>query len=136
MSEKPFWPYEHEVRVIWRDLDAAGHVNNAVYFTYMESARTACFLEMRGGKAWQDLDIILARISCDFRSPATMNETLRVTLKPTRIGGSSFGLAYAIHAAADGRLVAEGESVQVMYDYKAGKAKPIPAEIREKLDAG
>ena len=136
MSEKAFWPYEHEVRVIWRDLDAAGHVNNAVYFTYMESARTACFLEIRGGKSWQDLDIILARTSCDFRSAATMHEKLRVTVRPTRVGGSSFGLAYAIQAVADGRLVAEGESVQVMYDYKAGKPKQIPDDVRAKLEAG
>lgn len=131
--DKLAWPYEHEVRVTWRDLDAAGHVNNAVYFTYMETARTECFLRLRGGKAWQELDIILARISCDFRSQATMGDTLAVRIWPTKVGSSSFGMRYEIRERATERLVAEGESVQVMFDYKAGKSKPIPDDVRARL---
>lgn len=130
------WPYEHEVRVIWRDLDAAGHVNNAVYFTYFESARAEVFLRLRGGKRWQDLDIILARTSCDYRSAATMGEVLVVKVTPTKVGSTSFGFRYEVRARTDGRLVAEGDSVQVMYDYAAGRPKAIPPELRARLESG
>ena len=135
-SDRVAWPFEHEIRVIWRDLDAAGHVNNAVYFTYMEAARTEAFLRLRGGSAWRDLDIILARTSLDFRTPATLHETLVVRLWPTRVGGSSFALAYGIREKGTGRLVGEGESVQVMYDYAAGRSKPLPPDVRARLEAG
>lgn len=130
------WPFEHEVRVIWRDMDPAGHVNNAVYFTYMESARTEAFLRLRGGESWRDLDIILARTTLDFRSPATLHETLVVRLWPTRVGGSAFTLRYEIREREGSRLVAEGESVQVMFDYEANRSKPIPDEMRARLAAG
>lgn len=137
MAKEPFgWPVEVEVRVPWADLDAAGHVNNANYFTYMETARVEAYFRLRGGREWRDLDIILARACCDYRSPATLNETLVVRVTPGRVGGSSFALRYEIREKASGRLVAEGESVQVMFDYATQRKKPVPPDVREKLEAG
>jgi acyl-CoA thioester hydrolase len=130
------WPHVFEVKVPWRDLDAAGHLNNAVYFSYMETARAEAYLKMRGRDDWRDLDIILARATCDFRSPAAFGETLLVSVWPTRIGASSFAFRYEIHEKRSGRLVAEGESVQVMFDYARNEKKPIPDELRAKLAAG
>lgn len=130
-----FWPYRYELDVVWRDLDAAGHVNNAVYVTYMESARTACYLAMRGARGHAELDIILARVAVDFRSAASMGERLVVEILPARVGESSFGLTYRIVEKASGRLVCEGESVQVAYDYAKQQKKPLDANLRAKLRA-
>lgn len=127
------WPFVHEVRVEWRDLDAAGHVNNAVYLSYMESARVAAYFVLTGGSRAEDLDIILARTTIDFRSAATLGETLLVELRPGRVGASSFALSYAIREKATGRLVAEGESVQVCYDYARAAKKPVPDALRARL---
>ena len=127
------WPFRHEVDVIWRDLDAAGHVNNAVYLTYMETARTKAYLHLRGGKRAGELDIILARASVDFRSAATMGEVLVVEVTPGRVGETSFTLHYRITEKATARLVCEGESVQVCYDYKTQTKKPIPETVRAAL---
>lgn len=131
------WPVEVEIKVPWRDVDAAGHVNNAVYFSYMETARAEAFLRARGlGRRWQDVDMILARAEADFRSAATMGDVLAVRTWPTRVGESSFALAYDIRDKATGRLVLEGATVQVMYDYAQQRKKPIPAELRAALEKG
>lgn len=129
------WPYRHELKVPWRDLDAAGHVNNAVYLTYMETARTEAYLRLREGTRPQDLDIILARTCVDFRSPANFGESLVVEVTPGRVGESSFVLGYVIREKSTGRLVAEGESVQVAFDYAKQQKKRIPDGIRAKLQA-
>lgn len=136
MSTDDFWPYKTEVQVPWRDLDAAGHVNNAVYFSYMESCRAEAWLRMRGGETVEHLDIILAHTSCDYRSPATFRETLEVTCWPTRVGQTSFALSYRITDKRTKRLVAEGKSIQLTFDYATQTKKPIPEDVRKQLEAG
>lgn len=127
------WPFRLEIKVPWRDLDAAGHVNNAVYLSYMETARCEAYFALTGGRRAEDLDIILARASVDFRSPASMHEVLVVEVRPGRVGASSFALHYTIREKETGRLVAEGESVQVCFDYEAQSKKPVPDALRARL---
>lgn len=134
-SVSGFWPFRSEVKVAWRDLDAAGHVNNAVYLTYMETARTECYFALNGGSRPEDLDIILARASVDFRSAATLGDTLVVEVRPGRVGETSFTLLYAIRNKSTGALVAEGESVIVAYDYAKDAKRPLSADLRAKLAA-
>jgi acyl-CoA thioester hydrolase len=132
----PAWPVAIEVKVPWRDIDAAGHVNNAVYFAYMETARVEAFLGLTGARGPEGVMFIVARAACDFHSPAFMGETLVVKTWPARVGTTSFTLKYDIREKGQGRLVAEGETVQVMYDYVKRSKKPIPAELRKLLEAG
>lgn len=128
------WPFVVEIKVPWRDLDGAGHLNNAVYFSYFEQARTEWYLAVRGlGSRVEDLDIILARTSCDFRSQATMGDVLQVLMRPGNVGTTSFGLRYEIREKSTQRLVAEGESVQVAFDYAANAKKPVPERVRAAL---
>lgn len=130
------WPVVVEIKVPWRDLDAAGHVNNANYFSYFETARVEAYFRMRDGRAAEDLDIILARTACDFRSPATLNEVLQVSVTPSAVGRTSFALRYEVREKRTGRLVVEGDSVQVMFDYASQQKKPLPEDLRAKLEAG
>lgn len=124
------WPVRHEVQVTWRDTDGAGHANNAVYVTWMENARVEAYFRMKGGERVEDLDIILARTAIDYRSPAHFRETITIDVTPTTVGNSSFGLRYEMREKKTGRLVAEGESIQVLYDYKKNQKKTIPPEMR------
>lgn len=129
-----FWPYTTEIKVAWGDLDAAGHVNNARYVTFFENARTEAYLALAGGRAPEELDIILARTEIDHRSQANMGDTLVVSVRPGRVGATSFTLHYEIREKTTRRLVAEGQSVQVCYDYARDAKKPISPELRAKLD--
>ena len=118
-------PYVHRDRVRFRDCDAMGHVNNAVYSTYLEEARIGVLGDL--------IDFILARVEIDFRSELRNGEEVEVRTRCTRIGTKSFDLEHVI--AADGRVVAEAKSVLVSYDYGRGASVPVPAELRHRLTA-
>ncbi len=132
MAAKPF---SIEVQVRFRDLDAMRHVNNAVCFSYMEFARTQYYMFAMGLRELEEIEFILAHASCDFKAPIGWGETVVVTVWPTHVGTSSFALAYELRSKATGSIFAAGESVQVAYDYRKKKPKPIPADLRKGLDA-
>ena len=122
--------FVHRESVRFRDLDGMGHVNNAVFFTYMESARIA-FLSSLGAGDNPLGTLILARAEVDFRSPIAFGEDVEVGVRISRIGTKSFDLEQVIRA--DGRVAAEGKFVLVGYDYERGASVEIPAEWREWL---
>jgi acyl-CoA thioester hydrolase len=124
--------FVHHETVRFRDLDPMGHVNNAVFLTYMESARTAYLLETGAASGLHDIPIIVARVELDFRSPAELGEEIAITVRPGRFGTKSFELEYELRA--DGRLVAEGKSVCVGYDYDRRETVAIPGELRRRLE--
>ena len=127
------------IRVRFADVDAMGHVNNAKFFTYMEQGRMNYFrrfpdLDFTRGHPGEGISLILAKIQCQFLSPALMDEELIVRLATTEIRRSSFSMEYEINEASSGRAVAKGESVQVYYDYAAKRSLEIPAELRKRFE--
>jgi acyl-CoA thioester hydrolase len=124
------FPFVFREDVRFRDLDGMGHVNNAVFLTYMESARIA-YLSALGAGSNPQRTLILARMEVDFRSPIALGERVEVGVRPGRIGLKSFDLEYEVRA--DDRLAAEARSVLVGYDYGRGESVEIPAEWREWL---
>jgi len=123
-----------EIPVRFRDIDGMQHVNNAVYFTYMEQARSEWYRDLMGITAVGEFDFILARAECDFRAPIGFGETVVVRVKLTKIGDSSFRFKYELRSKERDTLFATGESVQVCYDYKRGKPVPVPPRFRKKLE--
>jgi acyl-CoA thioester hydrolase len=123
--------YVHREAVRFRDLDGMGHVNNAVFLTYMESARLAFFRSLGLGRNPLE-GLILARAEIDFRSPIELGEQIEVGSRPGRIGTKSFDLHQEVWA--DGRLAAEGKFVLVAYDYTTNTSKEIPPAWRERLE--
>jgi acyl-CoA thioester hydrolase len=123
--------YREQVR--FRDLDAMGHVNNAVFLTYIESARFA-FLDRLGAASGVDnMPIIVARIEIDFRAPVSLGDEIEIAVSATRFGDKSFDLEYVLRVG--GRVVAEAKSVLVGYDYGSGETIAIPDYWRERLAA-
>jgi acyl-CoA thioester hydrolase len=117
------WTWVRRERVRWRDCDAMGHVNNAVYSTFLEEAR----IEALGGLA----EFILARVEIDFRSELRAAEEIEVRTRCSRIGTKSLDLEHEIHA--NGRLAAQAKSVLVGYDYELGGSVELSDEIRERI---
>ena len=97
-----------------------GHVNNAVYSTYLEEARIGVLGDL--------IDFILARVEIDFRSELRMGEEVEVRTRCSRIGTKSFDLEHEI--STGGRVVAEAKSVLVSFDYDLGESVPVPDELR------
>lgn len=127
--------YELAIQATLRDTDALGHVNNAVFVNWFEEVRTSYVYARRGLRTTADVDFILASTTVQFRSPVYMLETVDLRCAPVRIGNSSWDLAYEGRAREGGRLVVEGVSTQVHYDYTARAAMPIPAAWRALLTA-
>jgi acyl-CoA thioester hydrolase len=126
--------YVQRREVEFRDVDTADHVNNAVYLTYLETARIGYLREAIGDGFLYQLSLILAHISVDFRSPAHFPETLEIGTRVPSIGTTSFAMEHVVRGG-DGRLVAEASSVLVAYDYDAAAPMPVPADWRRRLDA-
>jgi len=119
----------------FRDTDAMGHLNNAVYVTYFEVARTAYWRALTGDRDYQKVPFILAHTTIDFRSPAFVHETLLVGIRVARLGTKSFECSYRVEDEATGRLVCEGRSVQVIFDYARDASFPMPEDLKEKVRA-
>jgi len=134
---EPAFPIVISIPVRFRDIDAMGHVNNVVYLAWFEDARVAYHQALAGGATLgaADFEFILAEITCQYRSPAYFGETLLVSIRVGRLGKKSFDFEYEIRDQATDRLIAEGRSVQVMFDYGARRSKLLSSDFAEKVEA-
>ena len=128
------WRFEYELEVLFRDCDPLGHVNNAVYLTYLEAARFAWWRNTFGAQGLKEHGFIVARVEIDYRKAALPGDRLLVRLRVEDIGRSSFKVGYEILNARTRELIAEAKSVQVAFDYTQGKSVPIDASLRAKLE--
>jgi acyl-CoA thioester hydrolase len=125
--------FVHVETVRFSDLDAFGHVNNAVFSMYLEQARLAWFGPYAEGEPMPLRDVILARTEIDFRSPIVSGETVAIGLRPSRVGRKSFEFEFELRVGD--RLVAEAKSVLVGYDYDSGRSVEVPERWRRRLQA-
>jgi acyl-CoA thioester hydrolase len=125
--------FVHREAVRFRDLDPMGHVNNAVFLTYIESARAAFLQHLGAVQTLEDLAIIVARIEIDFRAPVRFGDEVDVSVRVSRFGEKSFDLEHEL--CVDDTLVAEAKTVLVTYDYERREPVAIPEAWREKLAA-
>jgi acyl-CoA thioester hydrolase len=128
--------FSHRLEVRFRDCDAMGHTNNAVYMTYLEQARFAHWRSLWGfGNPQTPPDmpgVILARVEADYKRPTRYGDTIEIRLTVAEVGRSSFRYEYEI-LNEQGETVLIAKTVQVMYDYAANKPVPIPDDIRALL---
>ena len=123
------------VPVRWGDMDAFGHVNNAKYFTYCESARIAYFetIGLGAQTTTPDHGPSVVTATCNFRRQVHYPATLEVGARTTKIGRTSFTLEYGIFLEGTDDVVADGSSVVVWVDYGAGKSAPLPESLKERI---
>lgn len=134
MSDRAFTVI-HELHPRFRDTDAMGHINNAVYITYLEVARQEYWRKFTDAADYRRVPFILAHVTCDFRAEALVNEVLELGIRCEWIGTKSFAFLYEIRERASRRLVVEATTIQVCYDYATKQSIPVPAELRRNLEA-
>lgn len=134
-SETPF-RFRTPIEIRFRDIDALGHVNNAVYFTYFEIARGA-YVQAVHGRAFkvEDFGIVVAEAACRYRSAAFYGERLIAEVTTISIRSRSFELRYRIVVEETGRLVAEGSTVQIAFDHATKRTITLPAAFRHEVEA-
>jgi acyl-CoA thioester hydrolase len=109
------------IQVRFRDTDAMGHVNNAVYLTFLEVARTEYWQQVFAIPSYNEVDFVVARVEIDFLTPLFVQDEPVVWIRVNEIGKKSFHFAYEL--VARGRVAARAETVQVMYDYQHSRSK-------------
>jgi acyl-CoA thioester hydrolase len=120
-----------EIRIRWRDVDNYGHVNNAVYLTYLEECRDRWVRRALGDA----VDFVIVRIAIDFRKELSLeDESVLVTCRGTGYGTSSIRTAETIRAGA-GWIAAESGSVVVAHDAGTRRSRPLTDAERAALDA-
>lgn len=119
-----------DLQVRFRDIDSMGHVNNAVYATYLEQARADYFAEVVGQRL-HAVSTVLVNLSIDYRRPIEWGDGVAVALAVSDLGESSIPMTYEVRA--DGDLAATAESVQVRVD-DDGNATPIEDEWRDRIE--
>ena len=131
------YPVVIEIPVAWGEMDAFQHVNNIVYLRYAESARIA-YIERAGlsdTMTMTGVGPILASLQCRYKFPLIYPDTARVGVRVSEIGVDRFTVLFRIVSTAHQRVAAEGDSVIVSYDYRAGCKVPLPAAMRAAIEA-
>lgn len=113
----------------WGDMDAFGHLNNAVYFTYFEQARVDWLVSLGTGH-----ELVLANISCTFLKPLKFPALIEVELYGDNPGNSSMDSYYCLrNVDEDNALCAIGHGTIVWYDHNKGCAIPMPSIVRKEM---
>jgi acyl-CoA thioester hydrolase len=131
MAEKKL-VHTERIAMRWGDMDAMGHVNNTVYFRFMEQARIGWFDRLvPKAEAWKSTGIVIANASCNFKRPLTYPGTVDVKVYVGPPGGSSVATFYEL--VLDEQLYADGEAMVVFIDMEKQKPVRIPEDIRARL---
>lgn len=128
-------PHHVEIlRVLWGDMDALGHVNNIMYFRYMEQARIGLFAALvPEDKAWKTLGMVVASTSCDFRRALVYPADIEVKVFTEPPGASSLKTTYEIAPVGEVEPWAIGRATIVFMNLESGKPTRIPEFVRENL---
>ena len=122
------YPHHYEFKTRWRDIDLFGHVNNAVFLTYIEDARIMYF--KRWNVTGKKRSLIVASIKIDYLRQIEHPSDLIVGQKISRIGNSSFDIQSAVFLNNDPKPAANSVVSCVCFDYEQSKSVPVYDEIK------
>lgn len=124
--------YSVPIELRFADLDAYGHVNNATYFTYLETARTKLFYDTFIEFMDQSLLFLVVKAECEYKLPIDLKDNVIVTLQMGRVGNSSFDIDYVVHDD-NNKVFGLAKTVMVCYDGRAKKTTRIPESFKRLL---
>jgi acyl-CoA thioesterase FadM/nitroreductase len=133
LPSAPAKMYETDIPLRFGDIDAMGHVNNAVTMTLFELGRVKFFADVLGAQKVEDITFILAEANVRYRIPILLHDRVRLRMYVTDLSRSSFRFRCELFDPGDGRVFTEAETVQVMYDYGTGRPRPVDATFLEKI---
>lgn len=121
------------IQIRFADIDKLGHVNNAVYLSYFEQARTIFFKDVfKESLDWSKKGLILAKAEVNFLQPVFLEDEISVETYCTHIGNKSFTLSYRLLKGGSVEA-ANSTSVLVCFDYEKRASIEVPADWRNIL---
>lgn len=137
MSEaSPHWPISIDIPIHWGDMDALGHVNNVLFFRYLESSRVA-YIAAMGLASLRDVNgvgFILQHVECRFRKPVVYPDVLKVRTRLVEMGTDRFTLEHEVFSTKQDAVAAIGRGTIVTYDYSAGTKVEMPPLVRQAIE--
>lgn len=118
--------------VLFRDLDPFGHVNNAVFFTYFEWARTLLWFEVTGVRGAREIGFIVAHAACDFHKQVGL-EPIDICVRISEMRTTSLDFRYEIRKGIGNDVVATGKVTVVLFDWARQSKLPVTDELRKKV---
>ena len=136
VSSTDSFKYKTVIETRFADLDMMGHVNNAIYFTYMEIGRTKYWHHAIGWD-WTKTGVVIGSASIDYITPVFLTDKISMYVRTSRIGNTSFDLEYLIVKNVNGQEIIcnRGKTVCVAFDYTTKKPAAIPERERAKMVA-
>ena len=126
---------ETSIQIRFVDIDQFGHVNNAVYLSYLEISRIPYFDQIIGKIDWMQEGMILGKIEIDYLEPILLNDAIKVRVWCSKIGNKSFELSYLLLKISEGeeKEMAKAKSIMVCFNYIENKSILMPEEWIHKL---
>lgn len=125
------YPVIFEQHVDWGDMDALGHVNNVVYYRYMENARIYFIDQLQLRRS--DISTVIASNQCKYLRPTIYPDQLKIGVRVEEMRNSALRMSYLLYSTEQQRVVAVGEAVQVMLDKHTGHKTLIPSELKQSI---
>ncbi|WP_372598515.1 acyl-CoA thioesterase [Amphritea sp.] len=126
--------HQCEIAVRWGDMDAYGHVNNALYMRYLEEARVQFLASIGADMRGNGTDPVIINVGCTFLRPVSYPATVIIKSYVGEIGRSSFMIWYEVSTTDNpDQLCSEGYSKVVWMDHQTGRSVPLPEMIRNAI---
>jgi acyl-CoA thioester hydrolase len=128
------YKYKTPISIRFSDIDAVGHVNNAIYLTYFEVGRFGYWREVTNWNLREN-GVIVGRSEVNYLKPITLEDEIFCYVRVSRIGNSSFDVMHVlVRTTPNGEeICTTGKTVCISYDYKTNKSVPIPQAERQKM---
>jgi acyl-CoA thioester hydrolase len=131
VEESPY-RFQYPVPVRFKDIDVGGHAHHSHALVYFEEARAAYWREVVGRRGLDGVDYILAEVHVRYHQRVLWPQELEVGVRVSRLGKRHFEMSYEARGSGGEKLIS-GSSTQVMYDYSAGRAQPIPPDVEDAI---
>ncbi len=119
--------------IAWGDMDAVGHVNNVLYYRYIESARVEYLTKIDA--FGQGLSAVIASNSCRYLRPVYFPDVLEIGVQVVEVRNSGFRMNYVLYSTQQQQIIATGDAIAVMVDAKTLGKAALPAELRQRIYA-
>lgn len=119
----------------FNDIDMLGHLNNSVYLTFMDLAKTRYFQAVLGDKLrWGEIGVVIVNINCDFCAPTFFDDTIEVETAVVAVGEKSLTLEQRVYSPDDERVRCRCRTIMSGFNTKTLTSEPISDEWRETLE--
>ena len=125
------YPVIYTQTVAWGDMDAFGHVNNVMYYRYIESARIDYLTQIEAFK--HGLASVVSSSSCRYLRPVFYPDTLKIGVRVVEVRNSGFRMTYILHSESQQQVVATGEAIVVMVDAKTYEKAAMPLDLKQEI---